>query len=128
MQQAHKLLWVDRVGEEPTSSQFAVLNALAQNPEIDQRTLGDRVGMDRSTTAEIVTRLVGRGLVVKVRDVTDGRRNLLRLSPSGSELFRATLPAASEVSERLVAVLGERDRRELLRILNLLVSAHHPDV
>lgn len=82
--------------------------------------------MDRSTTAEIVTRLVRNGLVMKVRDFEDQRRNVLRLSSHGRELLSDTLPAASKVSDQLIAELNKRDRRELLRVLDILIRAHHP--
>ncbi len=80
--------------------------------------------MDRSTTAEIVQRLLARRLLTRMKDVRDGRRNVLQLDPRGAELLRRTLPAAAEVSRELVAVLSDGDRREFLRILNLLVEAH----
>ncbi|GAA2880939.1 hypothetical protein GCM10010472_43720 [Pseudonocardia halophobica] len=128
LQQAHKLLWSKNVEADLTSSQFAVLNVLQLRPNIDQKTLGDHVGMDRTTIGQIVNRLVRAGLVVKIRDFEDTRRNVLRLSPRGRDLLFATLPAASTVSEQLIADLDERDRRELLRILNILVRAHHDPV
>ncbi|WP_431918117.1 MarR family winged helix-turn-helix transcriptional regulator [Nonomuraea jabiensis] len=124
LQQAHKLLWAELVGDDLTSPQFAVLNLLEQHPNIDQRRLSELVGMDRSTTAEIVQRLLARRLLTRMKDVRDGRRNVLQLDPRGAELLRRTLPAAAEVSRELVAVLSDGDRREFLRILNLLVEAH----
>lgn len=54
LQQAHYLLWNTMVSEEITSPQFAVLNALVAEPGLDQRTVGERVGLDRSTIAEVV--------------------------------------------------------------------------
>lgn len=126
LQQAHKTLWSENVAADLTSSQFAVLNVLELRPNIDQKTLGDHIGMDRTTIGQIVTRLVRGGLVVKLRDFEDTRRNVLRLSPRGHALLAETLPAASKVSEQLIAQLEERDRHELLRILNLLVDVHHP--
>ncbi len=80
LQQAHYLLWNTMVSEEITSPQFAVLNALADEPGLDQRTVGSGWGLDRSTIAEVVSRLSGRGLLDKVRDAQDGRRFLLRLT------------------------------------------------
>ena len=53
LQQAHYLLWNTMVSEEITSPQFAVLNALVAEPGLDQRTVGERVGLDRSTIAEV---------------------------------------------------------------------------
>jgi predicted transcriptional regulator len=80
LQQAHYLLWNTMVSEEITSPQFAVLNALVAEPGLDQRTVGERVGLDRSTIAEVISRLGRRGLLDKVRDPQDGRRFLLRLA------------------------------------------------
>ena len=73
-QQALNLVWNDEVSKTITSPQFAVLNALFQEPNIDQRTLGDRVALDRSTVAEIVARLTSRKLVCWNRNVHDSRR------------------------------------------------------
>lgn len=61
LQQAHYLLWNTMVSEEITSPQFAVLNALVAEPGVDQRTAGERVGLDRSTIAEVISRLGRRG-------------------------------------------------------------------
>ncbi|WP_143678425.1 MarR family transcriptional regulator, partial [Streptomyces rhizosphaericus] len=62
-QQAHSLLWGAMVSEETTSPQFAVVNALIEKPEIDQRTLSEHVHLDRSTIADLVARLARRGLL-----------------------------------------------------------------
>jgi DNA-binding MarR family transcriptional regulator len=124
LQQAHKALWGDCIPGDLTSPQFAVLNIVQEHAGIDQRSLGDLLGMDRTTTGQIAGRLVSRGLLLRVRDVADGRRNLLQLSPDGTELLRRTLPQAALVSKQLVEPLSERDRREFIRILNLLVDAH----
>ena len=79
LQQAHHLLWNAMVSEEITSPQFAVLNALIAEPGLDQRGVGERVRLDRSTVADVVGRLTRRDLLDKVRDPQDGRRALLRL-------------------------------------------------
>lgn len=61
LQQAHYLLWNTMVSEEITSPQFAVMNALVAEPGLDQRTVGERVGLDRSTIAEVISRLAAAG-------------------------------------------------------------------
>ncbi|MCZ9339106.1 MarR family transcriptional regulator, partial [Streptomyces sp. TRM76130] len=71
-----------------TSPQFAVLNALVAEPGLDQRTVGERVGLDRSTIAEVISRLSRRGLIDKVRDPQDGRRALLRPTDEGTRTHR----------------------------------------
>ena len=106
-----------------TSPQFAVLYALRAEQNIDQKTLGERVSLDRSTTAELVTRLTGRGLVQRYRDPRDGRRNLLRLTPAGLRTTERLIPKAARMNRLLVSVLSECEQTELLRMLNLVVDA-----
>lgn len=106
-----------------TSPQFAVLYALRAETDIDQRTLGRRVSLDRSTTTEVVTRLAARRLVQRLRDVHDRRRNLIRLTPRGEQMLKALVPRAIRMNRILVSALSPRERAELLRFLNVLVDA-----
>jgi len=122
-QQVHTWLWSAEVSPEVTSPQFAVLYALRAEKNIDQKTLGERVSLDRSTTAEVVERLTARGLVQRIRDASDARRNRLRLTPAGLRTSERLIPRAMRMNRLLVSVLSEREQVELLRMLNLVVDA-----
>lgn len=122
-QQVHTWLWNAEVSSEVTSPQFAVLYALRAEPDIDQKTLGERVSLDRSTTAEIAARLTGRGLVRRFRDPRDARRNLLRLTPLGLRTTGRLIARAARMNRMLVSVLSECEQAELLRMLNIVVDA-----
>ena len=106
-----------------TSPQFAVLYALCAEQGVDQKTLGERVSLDRSTTTEVLKRLTRRGLVRSLRDTRDGRRNRLHLTPSGKRTVVRLTPRAVRMNTMLVSVLNECERTELLRMLNLVVDA-----
>jgi MarR family transcriptional regulator, temperature-dependent positive regulator of motility len=122
-QQVHYWLWNAEVSPDVTSPQFAVLYALRAERNIDQKTLGERVSLDRSTTAEVAARLSARGLVQRFRDPRDARRNLLRLTPQGLRITERLIPRAARMNRLLVSVLSEREQAELLRMLNLVVDA-----
>jgi DNA-binding MarR family transcriptional regulator len=122
-QQVHYWLWNSEVSAEVTSPQFAVLYALRAEKNIDQKTLGERVSLDRSTTAEVVARLRARGLIQRIRDPRDARRNLLRLTAAGVRTTERLIPRAVRMNRLLVSVLSEREQSELLRMLNLMVDA-----
>ncbi len=122
-QQVHYWLWNAQVSSEVTSPQFAVLYALRAEKNIDQKTLGERVSLDRSTTAEVVARLTARGLIQRFRDSRDGRRNLLRLTAAGVRTTERLIPKAVRMNRLLVSALSEREQSELLRMLNLVVDA-----
>src|SRR5258708_16673073 len=117
-QQVHYWLWNAEVSPEVTSPQFAVLYALRAEKNIDQKTLGERVSLDRSTTAEVVARLKARGLIQRIRDPRDARRNRLRLTPAGLRTTDRLIPKAVRFHRLLVSVLSEREQSELLRVLN----------
>ena len=123
-QQALNLVWNDEVSKTITSPQFAVLNALFQEPNIDQRTLGDRVALDRSTVAEIVARLTGRKLVHWNRNATDGRRKTIQLTPRGHRALQELIPRTHRMTHRLVGALDPAEQAELLRLLTSLVRTH----
>src|ERR1700682_2136028 len=122
-QQVHYWLWNAEVSSVVTSPQFAVLYALRAEKNIDQKTLGERVSLDRSTTAEVVARLKARGLIQRFRDPRDGRRNLLRLPAAAVRPTEQLIPKAIRMNRLLVSVLSEREQSELLRMLNLVVDA-----
>ena len=122
--QALNLVWSEEVSKTVTSPQFAVLNALLREPDIDQQTLGSRVALDRSTVAEVVARLTDRNLVRWRRDAADSRRKVIELTAEGEALVQDLIPRTHRMTRRLVRALGTEEQEELLRLLTLLVSAH----
>ncbi|MFD8338179.1 MarR family winged helix-turn-helix transcriptional regulator [Streptomyces solisilvae] len=122
-QQAHSLLWGAMVSEETTSPQFAVVNALMEKPEIDQRTLSEHVRLDRSTIADLVARLARRGLLERVRDPNDGRRNVLRLTDEGARVHRKLVTRTARMNRVFLAPLDETERETLLRLIARVTDA-----
>ncbi|MEU5952693.1 MarR family transcriptional regulator [Streptomyces sp. NPDC047525] len=110
LQQAHYLLWNTMVSEEITSPQFAVLNALVAEPGLDQRTVGERVGLDRSTIAEVISRLMRRELLDKVRDPQDGRRYLLHLTDEGKRTHRKLTVRTARMNQVFLGPLSEEEQ------------------
>ncbi|WP_409468262.1 MarR family winged helix-turn-helix transcriptional regulator [Streptomyces sp. HC307] len=123
LQQAHHLLWNTMVSEEITSPQFAVLNALVDEPGLDQRTVGERVGLDRSTIAEVISRLGRRGLLDKVRDPQDGRRFLLRLTDDGLRTHRKLSVRTARMNQVFLAPLSAAEQTQFLDLLRRVSDA-----
>lgn len=123
LQQAHYLLWNVMVSEEITSPQFAVLNALVDEPGLDQRTVGERVGLDRSTMSEVVSRLGRRGLLDKVRDPQDGRRFLLRLTDDGARTHRRLTVRTARMNQMFLAPLSAREQEVFFDLIRRVADA-----
>ncbi|MFH8973645.1 MarR family winged helix-turn-helix transcriptional regulator [Streptomyces sp. NPDC017890] len=124
LQQAHYLLWNTMVSEEITSPQFAVLNALVSEPNrLDQRTVGERVGLDRSTIAEVISRLGRRGLLDKVRDPQDGRRFLLRLTDDGLRVHRKLAVRTARMNQVFLAPLSADEQAVFFDLIRRVADA-----
>ncbi|MBC7269038.1 MAG: winged helix DNA-binding protein [Streptomyces sp.] len=123
LQQAHHLLWTTMVSEETTSPQFAVLNVLAAEPGLDQRGVGERVGLDRSTIAEVISRLTRRGLLDKVRDPQDGRRFLLRLTEDGARAHRKLAVRTARMNQVFLAPLSAEEQTVFLDLIRRVADA-----
>jgi DNA-binding MarR family transcriptional regulator len=124
LQQVIHQLWTASVSTETTPPQFVVLNSLRAAPDIDQRTLGERACLDRSTVADVVQRLVQRGLIRRVRDPHDGRRNVLRLTNRGESTHTEVARRSETMTEQLLGPLSEDERVTLVELLNRVVNAH----
>ena len=123
LQQAHSLLWGAMVSEETTSPQFAVLNTLVEKPGVDQRTVGEHVRLDRSTIADVVARLARRGLIERVRDPLDGRRNVLELTDEGARLHRKLMTRTARMNRVFLSPLDESEQEVLLRLIARVADA-----
>jgi MarR family transcriptional regulator, temperature-dependent positive regulator of motility len=124
LQQVIHQLWTASVSTETTPPQFVVLNSLRAAPDIDQRTLGERACLDRSTVADVVARLVQRGLIRRVRDPHDGRRNVLRLTTRGENTHTEVAERSRTMNEQLLAPLSGAEQESLVSLLNRVVDAH----
>jgi MarR family transcriptional regulator, temperature-dependent positive regulator of motility len=122
LQQIAYQLWNVQVSHEITPPQFTVLTCLAARPDIDQKTLGDLASLDRSTVADVVARLVQRGMIRRLRDPRDARRNLLRLSTRGTRTQEELDPRVQEMNLALLGPLTAAERAEFMRLLAKLVG------
>ena len=116
-------LFTTETGENDlTPRQFAILASVAQKPDISQTGLVEQTGVDRSTLADIVRRLVKKGLLQRKRTRRDARMYAVRLTSKGQGALSAAKPAATRVDQRLLAPLRVDQRRRFLEALNEIVS------
>jgi DNA-binding MarR family transcriptional regulator len=106
-----------------TTRQFAVLVAVAENKDISQTGLVLATGIDRSTVAEIVKRLLKRDLIKRRRTRLDARTYAVRLTEDGEALLASVRPAARRAEARLASALNGLAGPELGHALASLVGA-----
>jgi len=115
-----------------TPVQFAILNALIEDPGEDQVTLARKVAFDPATFGSVITRLEARGWVQREADAADRRRKLLSVTPAGAEVAQQMKRAVGKVQQRILGPLEGPEREQLLALLDRLVDGHQeqaaPDV
>lgn len=122
-------IYVDSAGAgAPTQRQFAVLAAVAGNEGLTQTDLVRATGIDRSTLAELVARMIGKGLLARERSAADARANTVRLTEVGRSALAQAAPKVAEADERILALVPARARDGFLSVLAALSAAaeHQP--
>lgn len=107
-----------------TPVQFAVLNALMDDPGQDQVSLAARVAFDAATSGSVIGRLELKGWVRRESDPEDRRRKRLWITPDGQAVALKMKRAAAKTQSRLVGPLADAEREQLTRLLAKLVAGH----
>ena len=105
-----------------TPRQYAMLTTIAEEEGLTQTELVARTGIDRSTLADIVARLIGRGLIQRRRAKGDARAYAIKLTAQGAKALRDAEPGASATDSRLLATLTPAKRQEFLESLQTIVN------
>lgn len=116
-QQVHTALWGDAFGGELTGPQCAVLFVISGTPEIGQKHLGELAALDRSTAADLISRLVRRGWLSRERSSSDARARTLLLTEAGREVVDRTGPGVQPVQDQLLSPLDPADRSRFMEQL-----------
>ena len=107
-----------------TPVQFAALQAVADSPGLDQRTLARTIGFDTSTIGGVIDRLETRGLLDRHADPDDRRVRLLELTSEGKKLLRDVTPAMLRAQQRMLEPLSLRQHDEFMRMMEMLLASH----
>lgn len=120
---AEVLFALEAQGSELTPRQYAVLLTVADNPDVSQTVLVAETGVDRSTLADIVRRLVDKRLLQRKRTKDDARMYAVRITPKGRSVLASLRPAATRVDARLLSVLSSSNRAAFIENLRRIVTA-----
>lgn len=106
-----------------TPRQYAVLLTTSNEEGLSQTDLVERTGIDRSTLADIIRRMLKKGLIRRRRTKQDARVYAVKMTDEGAQALRAAQPAAFQADARLLAALPEPKRVEFLESLSTIVGA-----
>jgi DNA-binding MarR family transcriptional regulator len=112
------------MGEEDlTPRQYAVLVAVSQNEGVSQTHLVEKTGVDRSTLADIVRRMLKKGLLQRRRTKDDARAYAVKLTDEGWRVLKSADPLARRVDDKILSALPGHQRERFLQDLHAIVEA-----
>lgn len=100
-----------------TQRQYAVLSAVAAHEGLTQTDLVRATGIDRSTLADLVARMIGKGLLARQRSTADARANTVSLTSEGRAALDAAGPRVAAADARILKLLPTRKRDAFLGVL-----------
>jgi DNA-binding MarR family transcriptional regulator len=106
-----------------TQRQFAVLSAVMAKEGCTQSELVRATGIDRSTLAELVARLIGKNLLGRERSTLDARANTVRLTDEGRAAVQAATPKVAQADARILALVPGAKRDAFLKTLRDMARA-----
>ena len=106
-----------------TQRQFAVLEAASMKAGLTQTELVRMTGIDRSTLADLVTRMTAKGLLERERSTLDARAKAVRLSPAREAALEAARPQVEAADKRIMGLLPKGQREAFLNQLPELAAA-----
>lgn len=116
--------FVKQMGEGAiTPRQFIVLFAVNEEEGLSQTDLVNRTGIDRSTLADMISRMIKNGLLARKRTAEDARANAVRLTAAGRRALTSAMPRAIAAEKALLDLLPKGAQSELLRGLASLAEA-----
>ncbi|MCR9129272.1 MAG: MarR family winged helix-turn-helix transcriptional regulator [Alphaproteobacteria bacterium] len=110
-------------GVEITQRQFAVLCAVHANEGLTQTQLVQATGIDRSTLAELVSRMASKGLLLREKAAGDARANAVRFTDDGRSLYGTVIAGAKAADEAILSALPKNKRASFAEALARIARA-----
>ncbi len=108
--------------------QIGLLLVLRAEGRSQQQLLGERLGMDRTTTMHLVSALEAQGLLVREADPNDRRVNVLRLTSRGMKLAAKVDAQSQSAADEVLAALSPSESQTFHKLLvKVLTSQSETD-
>jgi len=119
MRPPHTQKWTDT---ELTMRQARALMLLSHAPK-RMSDIAARMGKGTSAASTLIDRLVNKGLVQRVEDVSDRRVVTCRLTADGDEAVERFLRLGCMRTERIASVMSEDELKTVVHALEIMADA-----
>lgn len=103
--------------------ELSVLLLLDGREPESQQQAANRLGVDRTTMVGLLDGLEGKGLLARLPDPVDRRRNVVALTDAGRTALREARAASDRAERELLADLSPAESRRLRDMLSRIVDS-----
>jgi MarR family transcriptional regulator, lower aerobic nicotinate degradation pathway regulator len=118
--QRHTSIFMSRMIEGLTQTQFAALAKLYEVGPCSQNHLGRLIFLDAATIKGVVDRLHLRGFLTALSDPKDRRRRAVALTERGRQVTEAATRVAAEITAATLMPLTTDEQRVVAKLLRKL--------
>lgn len=104
---------------------LGLLRILQTDGPLTQNELGQKHGIDRTTTVQLIDALEKKELVIRCENPSDRRSNLIYLTPRGKKTLAQALKLAEKEQAEFLSPLADQDRKSLQAVLLQLLNHHY---
>jgi DNA-binding MarR family transcriptional regulator len=106
--------------------ELGILLVIARGEQASQQRVAERLGVDRTTMVALLDALEAKGVVSRHPHPEDRRRNVVELSPAGTEALRRAVAASDAAERSLLSGLSADRARELRESLGEIAGSAQP--
>ncbi|HXZ21360.1 MAG TPA: MarR family transcriptional regulator [Pseudolabrys sp.] len=118
--QRHTSIFMSRMIERLTQTQFAALAKLYEVGPCSQNHLGRLIYLDAATIKGVVDRLQARNFVTALNDPRDRRRRAVALTDRGRHVTEAAIEVAAEITSATLVPLTVEEQRTVAKLVRKL--------
>ena len=101
----------------PTPRQFEVLHVVSKNEGLSQTDLVHATGIDRSTLADMIARMLKKGLLSRSRTKEDARANAVSITATCRRMLNSAMTGVTKAENATLGVLPKSQQAAFMKAL-----------
>jgi DNA-binding MarR family transcriptional regulator len=110
------VLRTQAAGFDLTPVQYAALEAIYENPGIDQARVAEMIGYDRATIGGVIERLEKKDWIRRVVSEQDRRARQLSTTPKGNKVRAALEPIVQDLQRDILQPLTDDEQKRFINL------------
>lgn len=105
-----------------TRHEWRILAVLGTGQALSAKHIGQLINLEKMQTSRALAKMINKALIVKVKDRSDKRSSLLKLTVQGLRVHRELAPMVLAREQALLSVLSEDEHDQLKQIMDKLFA------